>query len=209
MGVKDLRELLRSCSILAMINLGIRRFLCTRASIFPTCSSRSLPTIRFGSSNSRGLDDGQIAQCLRYFRDPQKWPFPEGKVKYVEDVFALLGAITGDAIFERLLEEHKNTEDGEMTNSFERVRNFYRSEGFDLGEKRGEERGKQERSVEIARNLLSMRMAKPEVAKATGGVRSNYSYLASFAISATPNGVYMDWVVFLPPALPGATRGNP
>ena len=51
-----------------------------------------------------------------------------------------------------------------MTNSFERVRNFYRSEGFDLGEKRG----KQERSVEIARNLLSMRMAKPEVAKATG-----------------------------------------
>ena len=188
MGVKDLRELLRSCSILAMINLGIRRFLCTRASIFPTCSSRSLPTIRFGSSNSRGLDDGQIAQCLRYFRDPQKWPFPEGKVKYVEDVFALLGAITGDAIFERLLEEHKNTEDGEMTNSFERVRNFYRSEGFDLGEEQGidfgrkqgidlgkrqgielgEERGKQERSVEIARNLLSMRMAKPEVAKATG-----------------------------------------
>ena len=76
-----------------------------------------------------------------------------------------------------------------MTNSFERVRNFYRSEGFDLGEKQGidlgrkqgidlgkrqgielgEERGKQERSVEIARNLLSMRMAKPEVAKATGG----------------------------------------
>ena len=104
------------------------------------------------------------AECLRHFRDPQKWPFPEGKVKYVEDVFALLGAITGDAIFERLLEEHKNTEDGEMTNSFERVRNFYRSEGFDLGEKRG----KQERSVEIARNLLSMRMAKPEVAKATG-----------------------------------------
>ena len=144
------------------------------------------------------LDDDQIeqlqgdlkliAQCLRYFRDPQKWPFPEGKVKYVEDVFALLGAITGDAIFERLLEEHKNTEDGEMTNSFERVRNFYRSEGFDLGEEQGidfgrkqgidlgkrqgielgEERGKQERSVEIARNLLSMRMAKPEVAKATG-----------------------------------------
>lgn len=180
MGVKDLRELLRSCSILAMINLGIRRFLCTRASIFPTCSSRSLPTIRFASLNSRGLDDGQIAQCLRHFRDPQKWPFPEGKVKYVEDVFALLGAITGDAIFERLLEEHKNTEDGEMTNSFERVRNFYRSEGFDLGKKQGidlgkrqgielgEERGKQERSVEIARNLLSMRMAKAEVAKATG-----------------------------------------
>lgn len=75
-----------------------------------------------------------------------------------------------------------------MTNSFERVRNFYRSEGFDLGEKQGidlgrkqgidlgkrqgielgEERGKQERSVVIARNLLSMRMAKPEVAKATG-----------------------------------------
>ena len=212
MGVKDLRELLRSCSILAMINLGIRRFLCTRASIFPTCSSRSLSTIRFGSSNSRGLDDGQIAQCLRHFRDSQKWPFPEGKVKYVEDVFALLGAMTGDAIFERLLEEHKNTEDGEMTNSFERVRNFYRSEGFGLGKKQGidlgEERGKQERSVEIARNLLSMRMAKPEVAKATGG-RSNYSYLASFAISATPNGVYMDWGVFLPPALPGATRGNP
>lgn len=180
MGVKDLRELLRSCSILAMINLGIRRFLCTRASIFPTCSSRSLSTIRFGSSNSRGLDDGQIAQCLRHFRDSQKWPFPEGKVKYVEDVFALLGAMTGDAIFERLLEEHKNTEDGEMTNSFERVRNFYRSEGFDLGKKQGidlgkrqgielgEERGKQERSVEIARNLLSMRMAKSEVAKATG-----------------------------------------
>ena len=59
-----------------------------------------------------------------------------------------------------------------MTNSFERVRNFYRSEGFDLGKKQGidlgEERGKQERSIEIARNLLSMRMAKPEVAKATG-----------------------------------------
>ena len=59
-----------------------------------------------------------------------------------------------------------------MTNSFERVRNFYRSEGFDLGQKQGidlgEERGKQERSIEIARNLLSMRMAKPEVAKATG-----------------------------------------
>ena len=67
-----------------------------------------------------------------------------------------------------------------MTNSFERVRNFYRSEGFDLGKKQGidlgkrqgielgEERGKQERSVEIVRNLLSMRMAKPEVAKATG-----------------------------------------
>ena len=59
-----------------------------------------------------------------------------------------------------------------MTNSFERVRNFYRSEGFDLGEQQGidlgEERGKQERSIEIARNLLSMRMAKPEVAKATG-----------------------------------------
>ena len=34
-------------------------------------------------------------------------------------------------------------------------------------------------------------------------------YLASFVISATPNGVYMDWGVFLPPALPGATRDNP
>ena len=81
-----------------------------------------------------------------------------------------------------------------MTNSFERVRNFYRSEGFDLGEKQGidlgkrqgielgEERGKQERSVVIARNLLSMRMAKPEVAKATGlsieeGDRHGLSYV--------------------------------
>lgn len=125
-----------------------------------------------------------IAECLRHFRDPQKWPFPEGKIKYVEDVFALLGAITGDAIFERLLEEHRNMEDLDMKNSFERVRNFYRSEGFDLGERRGEERGemrgiklgeergerrgKQERSVEIACNLLSMRMPKHEVAKATG-----------------------------------------
>ena len=108
------------------------------------------------------------AECLRHFRDPQKWPFPEGKIKYVEDVFALLGAITGDAIFERLLEEHRNMEDLDMKNSFERVRNFYRSEGFDLGERSGEMRGKQERSVEIACNLLSMRMPKHEVAKATG-----------------------------------------
>ena len=75
-------------------------------------------------------------------------------------------------------------EDLDMKNSFERVRNFYRSEGFDLGERHGEERGemrgiklgeergerrgKQERSVEIACNLLSMRMPKHEVAKATG-----------------------------------------
>lgn len=120
------------------------------------------------------------AECLRHFRDPQKWPFPEGKIKYVEDVFALLGAITDDAIFERLLEEHRNMEDLDMKNSFGRVRNFYRSEGFDfgersgemrgikLGEERGERRGKQERSVEIACNLLSMRMPKHEVAKATG-----------------------------------------
>ena len=81
------------------------------------------------------------AECLRHFRDPQKWPFPEGKIKYVEDVFALLGAITGDAIFEQLLEEHRNMEDLDMKNSFERVRNFYRSEGFDLGERSGEMRG--------------------------------------------------------------------
>ena len=48
--------------------------------------------------------------------------------------------------------------------------------GIKLGEERGEmrgiklgeRRGKQERSVEIACNLLSMRMPKHEVAKATG-----------------------------------------
>lgn len=97
-----------------------------------------------------------------------KVAIPRGKSQIRRRRVCLLGAITGDAIFERLLEEHKDTEDGEMTNSFERVRNYYRAEGFDLGEKHGEERGKQERSIEIARNLLSMRMAKPEVAKAMG-----------------------------------------
>ena len=40
--------------------------------------------------------------------------------------------------------------------------------GIKLGVERGERRGKQERSVEIACNLLSMRMPKHEVAKATG-----------------------------------------
>ncbi len=59
------------------------------------------------------------------------------------------------------------------------------------------------------------------------------THLPSFIISETPNGVlyelgylftpgvaggysrkpltgfYMDWDIFLPPALPGATRGNP
>ena len=70
------------------------------------------------------------AECLRHFRDPQKWPFPGGKIKYVEDVFALLGAITGDAIFERLLEEHRNMEDLDMKNSFEDMaNNFLASDG--------------------------------------------------------------------------------
>ena len=100
------------------------------------------------------------AECLRHFRDPQKWPFPEGKIKYVEDVFALLGAITGDAIFKRLLEEHRNMEDLDMKNSFERVRNFYRSEGFDLGERSGEMRG-----IKLGRNVARGVVSKSDRSK--------------------------------------------
>lgn len=98
-----------------------------------------------------------IALCLRHFRNPKRWPFPNVKVQYVEEVLALLGKITGDKIFEKLLDEYQEheEEDWEMASRLESYKEYYRSEGrtegkklgkklgMELGEKRGIKKGKE------------------------------------------------------------------
>ncbi len=102
-----------------------------------------------------------IALCLRHFRNPKRWPFPNVKVQYVEEVLALLGKITGDKIFEKLLDEYQEheEEDWEMASRLESYKEYYRSEGrtegtilgkklgkklgMELGEKKGIKKGKE------------------------------------------------------------------